>query len=98
MILDGPRRANTGTDGELVILFHKCVHLMHLRLSAPEGSQCDKQAECRPLAALHCIFSYESLCHCKISSEINTVTEAQTNADSSELLARLFAAVLNILS
>lgn len=71
---------------------------MHLRLSAPEGTQCDKQAECRPLGVLHCSFSYESPCHCKISREINAVTEAQTNADISELLARFFTAVLNIVS
>lgn len=81
----------------LEILFPKCLLLMHLRLLAPESSSCDKQANCVPCGVLHYCFSYESPCHWTISREINAVTEAQTNADASELLGRLFTAVLNTL-
>lgn len=95
MIMYGPIRQ---IQKLLEILFHRCVCLMHLRLSAPESSQCGKQADCRPRGVLHYCFSYESPCHRRIPREISTVTEAQTNADSSELLGILFTAVLNMLS
>lgn len=88
-------QANTETAGDLV---SQMSSPDALRLSAPESSPCDKQADCGPRGVLHYCFLYESLCHWKISREINAVTEAQTIADCSELLGRLFTAALNTLS
>lgn len=53
-------QANTETAGDLV---SQMSSPDALRLSAPENSPCDKQADCGPRGVLHYCFLYESLCH-----------------------------------